>query len=60
VVQELRAGESVAANSPAHGKKAIDGKPTAYVCIGPQCSAPVTEPPALVEAVRMGRGVNAA
>jgi uncharacterized protein YyaL (SSP411 family) len=55
VVQELRARDSVAANSPAHGKKAIDGKPTAYVCIGPQCSAPVTDAAALVEAVREGR-----
>ena len=55
VVQEVRAGESVPANSPAHGKTAIDNKPTAYVCIGPQCSAPVTEPAALVEAVREGR-----
>ena len=44
--------------SPAHGKTAIDGKPTAYVCIGPQCSAPVTEPAALVEAVRAGRQVR--
>ena len=48
VVQEVREGESGAsalpASSPAHGKTAIDGKPTAYVCIGPQCSLPVTEP----------------
>ena len=56
VVQEVRAGESVPPNSPAHGKKAIDGKPTAYVCIGPQCSAPVTDAAALVEAAREGRG----
>ena len=59
VVQEIRAGDSrvsasVPANSPVHGKTAIDNKPTAYVCIGPQCSAPVTEPAALVEAVREG------
>ena len=58
VVQEVRAGESVPNNSPAHGKYAIDGKPTAYVCIGPQCSAPVTEPAALVEAVRAGRQMS--
>jgi hypothetical protein len=25
------------------GKTAIDGKPTAYVCLGPQCSLPVTD-----------------
>ncbi|MBX2832329.1 MAG: thioredoxin domain-containing protein [Rhodospirillales bacterium] len=29
---------------PAHGKTAIDGKETAYVCQGPVCSAPVTAP----------------
>jgi hypothetical protein len=29
---------------PAHGKVAIAGKPTAYVCRGQTCSAPVTEP----------------
>jgi uncharacterized protein YyaL (SSP411 family) len=52
VVQEVRAGESLPPSSPAHGKTAIDGKPTAYVCIGPQCSLPVTEPAALVETAR--------
>ncbi len=59
VVQETHAsvgaGESLPETSPAHGKTAIDGKPTAYVCIGPQCSAPVTDPAALVEAVRVAR-----
>jgi uncharacterized protein YyaL (SSP411 family) len=52
VVQEVREGDSIAASSPAHGKTAIGGKPTAYVCIGPQCSMPVTDPAALVETVR--------
>jgi uncharacterized protein YyaL (SSP411 family) len=59
VVQEVREGEqgtsAIAASSPAHGKTAIGGKPTAYVCIGPQCSMPVTEPAALVETVREAR-----
>jgi hypothetical protein len=56
VVQEVGEGEPIAASSPAHGKSAIGGKPTAYVCIGPQCSAPVTDPAALVEAVKEARG----
>ncbi len=57
VVQEVRAGDASAlpASSPAHGKTAIDGKPTAYVCIGPQCSLPVTEAAALVETVKAAR-----
>jgi uncharacterized protein len=55
VVQEIRERESLPTHSPAHGKTALDGKPTAYVCIGPQCSAPVTEPAALVEAVKEAR-----
>ena len=55
VVQEIGEGDSLAASSPAHGKTAIGGKPTAYVCIGPQCSMPVTEPAALVETVKEAR-----
>ena len=59
VVQEVRAGESgdgaLPESSPAHGKTAIDNKPTAYVCIGPQCSLPVTEPAKLVETVKAAR-----
>ena len=36
---------------PAHGKGQLDGKPSAYVCIGTTCSMPVTEPAALREAL---------
>jgi hypothetical protein len=65
VVQEVGAGDaSVEAgtsalpdSSPAFGKTAIDNKPTAYVCIGPQCSLPVTEPAALVETIKTARQV---
>jgi uncharacterized protein YyaL (SSP411 family) len=55
VVLEVRVGESLPASSPTHGKTAIDGKPTAYVCIGPQCSLPVTEAAALVETMKAAR-----
>lgn len=57
VVQVVRAGEALPSSSPAHGKTAIDGKPTAYVCIGPQCSLPVTEPAKLVETIKAARSV---
>jgi uncharacterized protein len=61
VVQEIRAGESGARalpdSSPAHGKTAIDGKPTAYVCIGPQCSLPVTDAAKLAETIKTARQV---
>jgi uncharacterized protein YyaL (SSP411 family) len=64
VVQEVRAGESDAdafpESSPAHGKTAIDNKPTAYVCIGPQCSLPVTEPAKLAETIKAARQVASA
>ena len=57
VVQEIRQGEALPASSSAFGKTAVDGKPTAYVCLGPQCSPPVTEPAKLVETIRSARQV---
>jgi uncharacterized protein YyaL (SSP411 family) len=57
VVEEIREGRSLPGSSPAHGKTAIDGKPTAYVCIGQQCSLPVTEPAKLVETIKTARQV---
>jgi uncharacterized protein YyaL (SSP411 family) len=64
VVQETRAGEggmaALPASSPAHGKTAIEGKPTAYVCIGPHCSLPVTDPVALTETARAARQLSIA
>jgi hypothetical protein len=55
VVQWLSEDASAPESSPAHGKRAKDGKATAYICIGPQCSPPVTEPDALLTALRGGR-----
>jgi hypothetical protein len=37
------------------GKSAVAGTPTAYACLGPQCSPPVTDPEALVELLRRQR-----
>jgi uncharacterized protein YyaL (SSP411 family) len=58
VIQEVRAGEALPASLPAFGKAAIDGKPTAYVCIGPQCSLPVTEPGELIDTAKTARSVS--
>lgn len=33
---------------PATGKGQVDGKPAAYICIGPTCSPPVSDPDAVV------------
>ena len=64
VVMQVHAGEggvpALPAPSPAHGKAAIEGKPTAYVCLGPQCSLPVTEPAKLAETARAARSVATA
>jgi len=39
---------------PAAGKTAIEGRPTAYVCRGPVCSLPVTDPDELEARLREG------
>jgi hypothetical protein len=39
--------EQTPANPALDGKTAIDGNPTAYVCVGPQCSLPVISTDAL-------------
>jgi len=41
-------------------KTAIGAKPTAYACLGPQCSPPVTEADALLEVLRGQRTAPAA
>lgn len=41
-VQCLEEGENITDTSPAKGKTIINGKTTAYVCIGTTCQAPVT------------------
>jgi uncharacterized protein YyaL (SSP411 family) len=57
-VQEIWYDEILPSSSPAHGKTAVDGKTTAYVCLGPQCSLPVTDPQKLVETIKTARQVT--
>jgi uncharacterized protein YyaL (SSP411 family) len=42
---------------PAIGKTQIDGKPTAYVCLGPTCGLPVTTPAELTVSIKATRAV---
>ena len=42
---------------PAAGKTQIDGKPTAYVCLGPTCGLPVTTPAELTASIKATRAV---
>ena len=44
VLALIDASETLPAGHPAAGKTAIEGRPTAYVCRGPVCSLPVTDP----------------
>ena len=61
VVAEAALGPAgLSTAGPLAGKTAQDGKPTAYACLGPQCSLPVTEPDALLEVLRRQRSVPAA
>jgi hypothetical protein len=54
VEQVIPEGRSLP-SPPLAGKTATGGKPTAYACLGPQCSPPVTEPDALLELLRRQR-----
>ena len=48
-------GASLPASHLAHGKTAVGGMPTAYVCAGETCSLPVTDAAALVEEMKRAR-----
>jgi len=48
----VKGNTQIAKSSPASAMKAKASKPTAYVCIGPQCSAPVTDATKLEAQIR--------
>jgi uncharacterized protein YyaL (SSP411 family) len=49
VVSVIASGDDLGPGHPAAGKTRIDGRATAYICHGPLCSAPLTDPQALFE-----------
>jgi len=48
VIHSVPPGREMPADHPAHGKGLIEGRPAAYVCVGPVCSLPLTDPEKLV------------
>jgi len=54
VLIQIPPGSGLPAGHPAAGKGMTDGQPAAYVCVGPTCGLPVTEPQALVERLAGG------
>lgn len=53
VITALAPGASLPVSHPAHGKGLVGGRPAAYVCRGPVCSLPLTDPGALADALRV-------
>ncbi len=51
VFQRIDPEAVLPAGHPAQGKTAIDGRPTAYLCVGRTCGMPITDPNALSEAL---------
>ena len=48
-------GAALPEGHPAAGKEAVGGKATVYVCEGPVCSLPITDPAALEADLRRRR-----
>ena len=48
----------IADGSPLHGKTKLQGKATTYVCIGQQCSLPITDPEQLKATLLLQRQVS--
>ena len=55
VLMRVADGTALPTSHPAHGKTAVGGKPTAYVCAGETCSLPVTDAAELVAEMKRVR-----
>lgn len=55
VVQQWLPEEMMPAAGPLAGKTAHNGKATAYACLGPQCSLPVTDAETLKSVLKKQR-----
>jgi uncharacterized protein YyaL (SSP411 family) len=51
LVIAIKPGETLPAGHPAFGKALVAGRAAAYVCDGPVCSLPLTDPRALIAAL---------
>jgi uncharacterized protein YyaL (SSP411 family) len=54
VLQVVAAAEALPPGHPAAGKGQVEGRATAYVCHGPACSLPITDPAKLAAALGAG------
>jgi uncharacterized protein YyaL (SSP411 family) len=54
-VQQFLPAEQPLASPALASKTVVEDKPTAYACVGPQCSLPVTDPEALSELLHRQR-----
>jgi len=55
IIHDPKEPGSLPDNHPAFGKTMIDGAATAYICTGPVCSAPVTDPELLLAGLKAAR-----
>ncbi|WP_299615113.1 thioredoxin domain-containing protein [Pelagibius sp.] len=51
ILQVIAPDEALPESHPAHGKTQSEARTTAYVCHGPTCSLPITDPAGLVTAL---------
>jgi len=58
IIQWVGEGQSIPPSSPAAGKGKVDGKITAYICIGQRCSLPLTDPNLVKEKLKEERHVS--